>query len=171
MSRVTARIPHESWVTIPSPLESLTEESQKALWGVIAEKKKRSLCKERNEDNLLFSEHSSFSIHENLASKWWEGLLWFRRKEDTLSENHVPDIDGIKEKPRRRVRDEYQLRKDLRKIFHLEYLRKLICQMKSENLTTVKLGDVVFAECDNLKRIYWPLGKETEGPPEKDKLS
>ncbi|GFT86387.1 hypothetical protein NPIL_94251 [Nephila pilipes] len=61
-------------------------------------------------------------------------------------ENHVPGIDGIdEEKPQRRARHEYQLKKHTKKLFHLETLGALISQGKPGDPTAMKLEDAVFA--------------------------
>ncbi|GFU50112.1 hypothetical protein NPIL_629911 [Nephila pilipes] len=70
--------------------------------------------------------------------------------------NHVPDIYIIDEKDRkRRVRGYHQLKKYMRKIFHLKCLVEMITQVKPDDPNAVELGDGEFAEYDNLKRVFW----------------
>ncbi|GFS81564.1 hypothetical protein NPIL_172411 [Nephila pilipes] len=59
----------------------------------------------------------------------------------------------------------------MRKVFQLEYFGSLVTKIKLKDPRAVKPEDAVFAELDNLKSVYWELGKATEVPPEGDKFS
>ncbi|GFS80915.1 hypothetical protein NPIL_62391 [Nephila pilipes] len=97
-------------------------------------------------------------------------IMGYKKNHILEVENYAPGIDRInEEKLQRNVREEHQIKKHTRKVFHLEYLEKMITHVKSEKPNAMKLRDVKFAEYDKLKSFNWELKKATEVPPEREK--
>ncbi|KAF8791296.1 N-acyl-phosphatidylethanolamine-hydrolyzing like protein [Argiope bruennichi] len=77
---------------------------------------------------------------------------------------HLDRIDFIK-----RLRHLQSVRELLRRRFRLEYL-SLFVQRPSTMLISrqITIRDIVFVECDNKRKVLWPLAKVTEIYPGKD---
>lgn len=86
-----------------------------------------------------------------------------------LTEFGVPDIDKIEETSlSKRQKYLQELRNDLRKRFRSEYLGQLVHKVKPNlKYGHVNVGDVVLVECENKKRIDWPLALIVEKLPDK----
>ena len=87
-----------------------------------------------------------------------------------LRSQGVADLDLIEaEGLRKRFKYRQQIREDLRSRFRSEYLAYLIHQnVRKINTKNVQIGDVVFIEGNDTKKLYWPLGKVIEILPSKD---
>lgn len=87
-----------------------------------------------------------------------------------IREFGVPDLDQIdKVNLNKRLRYLQNLRQNLRNRFRKEYLGQLL-HKRNRNIRSdpISVGDVVLVECENLKRIYWPIALITELLPDKN---
>jgi len=82
----------------------------------------------------------------------------------------VPDLDHLdKVDFNKRLRYIQNLRELLRKRFRSEYLGLLVQRPSTVPITQqIKIGDIVLVECDNKRKVLWPLAKVTELYPGKD---
>ncbi|XP_055950873.1 uncharacterized protein LOC129984959 [Argiope bruennichi] len=87
-----------------------------------------------------------------------------------IPEFGVPDLDHLDQIDfNKRLRHLQNVRELLRRRFRLEYL-SLLVQRPSTMLISrqIKIGDIVLVECDNKRKVLWPLAKVTEIYPGND---
>jgi hypothetical protein len=70
---------------------------------------------------------------------------------------------------RRKYHSMQKLKQDLRSRFRKEYLSLLVQKGKEKQNRKFKIGEIVLVELENMKRIFWPLGRILELIPGKDK--
>ena len=56
----------------------------------------------------------------------------------------------------------------MRQRFKQEYLRQLVHRGMSKETCSLKVGDIVLIGSDNMKRVYWPMGRVVEVLPGRD---
>lgn len=87
-----------------------------------------------------------------------------------IEEFGTPDLDQLErsvKKLTQRAVYRQKLRDDLNKRFRSEYLG-MLKNRKAKNRNQLKVGDIVFIEKENYKRLEWPLGRVLEVFPGKD---
>ncbi|KAF8765153.1 hypothetical protein HNY73_023143 [Argiope bruennichi] len=111
----------------------------------------------------------------NLVSKYTTTSLVSRQRKVSgnrrvAKEFGVPDLNHLDRTDfNKRLRHLQGVRELLRRRFRLEYL-SLLVQRPSTILISrqIKIGDIVLVECDNKRKVLWPLSKVTEIYPGKD---
>lgn len=82
----------------------------------------------------------------------------------------VPDLDLLDRVDlNKRITYQQTLREQLRKRFRSEYLSQLVLrQEKNTTYKRVKIGDIVLIECEDKRKIFWPMAKVIKLYPGKD---
>lgn len=81
----------------------------------------------------------------------------------------IPELDEVDGRSlNKRIKYMQQVREEMRNRFRTEYLGQLGNLKQVKDSPGLVVGDTVLVQCDNKKRMNWPLGKVIEMVPGRD---